>query len=177
MLYDPIVPLPPELLDHLQARRDEVSTALDSLRACRQRVSEASDRLESARATDDYLDAFIGLLARAENGLDTAIGDADRVRARVTADGLRRLAAGARAEERRCREFSDRWVQKPLPHEEVRPLLTQMVSIVRHQLGRLASLEDLAARIEAAAPQVEGRFDRRALFERFTEPLRRRTEE
>lgn len=163
------------LLDQLRARRFEAQNALESLGVCRQRVDEHFAKLESAKAAAEYLDTFLDLLTRAVHGLDAIIDGGEPARPRTAADTLRRLAADAERLEPTCREFSDRWVQKPLPFEEVRPLLTQMVSVARHQLSRLRALEDVAARISASAPPPEAsRFDRRGLFSRLADPLRRR---
>jgi hypothetical protein len=166
--------IPKELLEQLGARRNEISSAVDALRLCEERVRDNSGLLESPRAAAQYLTTFINLLTAVVDGVNGVVIGGEAASPRVVADTLRRLAARAEAEETRCREFSDKWVQKPLPFETVRPLLTQMVSIVRHQLGRVRALEDVANRIESSAPPDPdaGRFDRRTLFSRFAEPLK-----
>ncbi len=176
LFYDRSVPIAAEFVDQLRVRRADADAALEALRTCRRRVEEHSAKLESPKAATLYLQIFIDLFTNVVDHLDMLVSDAASAASRPTADALRRLASRAEREEPRCREFSDKWVQKPLPHEEVRPLLTQMVSVVRHQLGRIRALEDLAARIQASAPPApeEGKYGRRDLFSRLTDPLRRR---
>ena len=70
--------------------------------------------------------------------------------------------------------FRDKWINRPLPYEQVRPLLNQISSETRDQLAdyrelharRLASRGSSPVPEPARADDRPGRSDRRALFNR-----------
>jgi hypothetical protein len=96
-------------------------------------------------------------------------------------DLLRQIASNAAAEQRRTVMFRDKWVNKPLPFEQVRPLLTELASGVRDQLADYRELTLAASRLAELAPPPptpdpepkpdEREFDRRALFTKLIKPL------
>jgi hypothetical protein len=89
-------------------------------------------------------------------------------------DALRQLAGAAAAEQRRCGLFRDKWINRPLPYEQVRPLLTGVSNRTRDQLADFRHLTEAARRLEslgdlAPRPPVpdDGKLDRRALFNKL----------
>jgi hypothetical protein len=74
--------------------------------------------------------------------------------------------------------FRDKWVNKPLPYETVRPTLTQLAGDVRDQLNDYREMT-LAANVllelntpppAAPEPKPEG-LGRRELFSKLVRPL------
>ena len=89
---------------------------------------------------------------------------------------LRQIASNSAAEQRRSVGFRDKWINKPLPYEQMRELLTQIATDVRDQVADYRDLTLAATRLaeltpEPAPPKEEERsFDRRALFTRLIRP-------
>ena len=68
--------------------------------------------------------------------------------------------------------FRDKWINKPLPYEEMRRLLNKISVDSRDQLTAYGSLNAVADRLEHLVgppprPPDEGKLDRRALFTRW----------
>ena len=70
--------------------------------------------------------------------------------------------------------FRDKCINRPLPHERMRPLLNEISVTTRDQLTAFRDLTGIAAKLEEqlqSAPPApdEGQksFDRRALFTKF----------
>jgi hypothetical protein len=166
-----------EVLEHLQLWRSETLETVDLLRAHRQRVESHFELLENPQAAFAYLDFFIDLfdtiaseLERVSGGLLQAVPGAGAGHP----PALRQIASNAAAEQRRCLAFRDKCINKPLPHEQMRPLLNQISIDTRDQLLDYRDLTLAAARLDALlgntpvlpkTPDVS--FDRRALFTRF----------
>ena len=99
------------------------------------------------------------------------------------ASGLRHLASYAAAEQRRCVRFLDHCLNRMLPYEQQRPLLSGLLVTVRDQLSRYPDLNQLASTLDQLAPPpdtaalagdvapadaaAERTLDRRQLFTRF----------
>lgn len=165
-----------DILERLRLLRRDTRQAVESLTVLAERLEEIKSQLESPDAVLEYVDLSIHLIGLQADAFDRLVAEASPDMSPPLAARLRRFAASCEPEERRCREFNDRWVQKPLPSEEVRPLLERVVTEVRAQIARLRGLEGLATLAEASAVPTgdAGRYDRRALFTRLADPLRRR---
>jgi hypothetical protein len=161
-----------EVREHLRRWRTETLEAIDLLHAHRTQVDAVYNRLENPKAVIEYLDAFVELFTRISAELaavDEALGAAP---SEEQACALRQLAANASLEQRRCLVFRDKCINKPLPYEDMRPLLNQISMDTRDQLLEYGDLNLAAARIEALAgagpdPKDGHVFDRRSLFTRF----------
>ena len=87
-------------------------------------------------------------------------------------DTLRQIASNGAVEQRRCVMFRDKWINRPLPYEQVRGLLNQISVDSRDQLTAYRSLSHAADRLQAMAgadpkPRDLDRLGRRALFTRW----------
>jgi hypothetical protein len=163
-----------DVREHLRQWRCETLEAVDLLHAHRTKVDAVHDRLENPRAVVEYLDAFIGIFTRVSDELariDAALAEGPSP---DHAAALRQLASNAALEQQRCLAFRDKCINKPLPYEDVRPLLNQISIDTRDQLLDFSDLNRAASRIEAlcapapAEQEPEQRsFDRRSLFTRF----------
>jgi hypothetical protein len=86
---------------------------------------------------------------------------------------LRQLAFNSAAEQRRCLVFRDKCINKPLPHERMRPLLNEISITTRDQLTAFRDFTRAADRLDqllASVPPSQDpsrAFDRRALFTRL----------
>ena len=85
-----------------------------------------------------------------------------------------RSASNAAVEQRRCLQFRDKWINRPLPYEDVRPLLTEIVNAAANRLTGYHELTPIANELDALArliqpPQAQdGRpLDRRQLFTKW----------
>jgi hypothetical protein len=140
----------------------------------RAEVEASTAQLEGPAAVLEYIDYFCGVFQRAAEELgQMAAALSDGVR-QAHVDALRQLASNSAAEQRRSVMFRDKWINKPLPFEAVRPLLTGISRTTREQIDALRSLTDTASVLEplvvaAEEPRDKG-LDRRELFNRLFRP-------
>jgi hypothetical protein len=161
-----------DILEHLRRTRAESLETVEALRGARQQAEEQSQKLESPKAVLEYIDFFAGMFTAGAADLERVIGE---VRAAVTPahlDALRQLASNAAAEQRRCLMFRDKWINRPLPYEQVRSLLNQISVDSRDQLTAYKSLTHAVERLQklsGSEPAVDegDKLDRRALFTKW----------
>ena len=157
--------------DVRRSRADTMET-IDLLRGSRQQIEDQSGLLESPKAILEYIDFFIDLLTRVAVDLERLASDLPGGPSRAHLDALRQIASNGSAEQRTCLMFRDKWINKPLPYEEMRRLLNQISVDSRDQLTAFGSLNGVADRLEPLVgppfrPPDEGKLDRRALFTRW----------
>lgn len=163
-----------DILQHLRAWHANTLETTASLRALRTRIGEHARQLESPAAALEYLDLFADWFDRAAADLDRIVAALPHDVARTHLDTLRQIASNAAAEQRRCLIFRDTWINRPLPYEQTRPLLSELARLTRDQLDEYRDLNVAAERLERFAgpagrpPRDRGRgLDRRALFTRW----------
>jgi hypothetical protein len=167
-----------DITAHLRLWRSDTAATETRLTALRQRVVEGQKQLENPNAAYEYLDFFCGMFHRFESEFDRVAGDLQSGGALPEhVDALRQIASNSAAEQRRSVGFRDKWINKPLPYEQMRELLTQIAADVRDQIADYRDLTLAATRLAelAAAPPKEEKeddrgFDRRALFTRLIRP-------
>ncbi len=141
-------PTPQDVVEQLAARKADALNTLEMLHAQRARVVEESARFENPQAVLEYLDFFIPAFEQVVSEIDRISGEiVVRVR-RAHIDLLRHVAANSRTEQRRCLMFRDRCINRPLPHESMRPLLNDISVTTRDQLTAFFDLNNAAARLE-----------------------------
>lgn len=159
----------------LRERARRARQSADVLQGFRKEAEENARKLEGPQAAFEYADFFAGLFVRSAEELEAVAGALPAGVARTHVDALRQLASNSAAEQRRCLMFRDKWVNKPLPYEEMRRVLNGMSISSREQLDDFRSLTELATQFEAFLPSPppesdskgEKGFDRRALFTRL----------
>lgn len=160
-----------DILAHLQRWRPESESAVESLRACRQEVEVASRQFESPQAALEYIDFFVGFVERAAADIELVVNELPRGVSQTHLDTLRQIASNAAAEQRRCLMFRDKWINRPLPYEQVRPLLNRISNETRDQLAAYRDLGLAASRLAALVgtlpPAPAKTLGRRALFNRL----------
>ena len=162
-----------DILEHLRAWVAGTRDTIESLRAARQGVEEHAGQFESPDAVLEYIAFFEEAFSRSAADLERVVAEVPQGVHRAHVDTLRQIASNASAEQRRCLLFRDKWISRPLPYEQIRPLLNQIAADTREQLGDYGELRQAAARLEElagpeAGPRDEGRtLDRRALFTRW----------
>ena len=163
-----------DILQHLRAWQANTLETTESLRALRPRIGENARQLESPEAAVEYMDLFVDLFDRAAADLDRIVTELPQGVQRTHLDTLRQIASNAAAEQRRCLMFRDKWINRPLPYEQMRPLLSQIATDTRDQLEDYRELNVAAERLEGLAgpedrpPRDRGpALDRRALFTRW----------
>jgi hypothetical protein len=161
------------LIQDLQAAQTRAAAAADALRSLRQQVQDNARLLESPVAAVQYIEFFVDYFSRAAEELGRVAGELAASPRRAHVDLLRQIASNSAAEQRRSVQFRDKWINRPLPYEEMRPLLTSISTSARDELDALRTLNDTASALEgsmAAPPKDEKGFDRRALFTRLFKP-------
>jgi hypothetical protein len=169
-----------DIAAHLRLWGSDTAATETRLTALRERVAAGSKQLENPNAAYEYLDFFCGMFhrfgsefERVANELQSGGPQPEHV------DALRQIASNSAAEQRRSVGFRDKWINKPLPYEQMRELLTQIAADVRDQIADYRDLTLAATRLAeltptpepAPPPQEEERgFDRRALFTRLIRP-------
>jgi hypothetical protein len=162
-----------DLLSRAGEARARAQSTIDALAACRQRVDERERRLESPQAARELVDFFAGFFAEAVAILDRVIAELAEAAQPAHVEALRQIASNAAAEQRRNLKFRDKWINRPLPYEDVRPLLNELSNAVRDGLAAGRDLhalaDDLAALLPPPGPATpDGRpLDRRALFTKW----------
>jgi hypothetical protein len=169
-------PLLTALIDELGRRRADAAATLELLHGYRQQTDIASPSLENPRAVLEYLDFFAEMFTRAAGECERVASLLPQGIIRAHSDALRQVASDSAAEQRRCLMFRDKWINKPLPDERLRPLLNEISVTTRDQLTAFRDLNTVASRLEEmltpSAPSAEEKkgFDRRALFTRLFKP-------
>lgn len=166
-----------ELIARLAERRADLQSTLEMLQGYQENVNTAAPELENPQAVREYLSFFTTLFG------DVATQCAN-IAAELTTEGikadhiiaLKKVSALGAREQQRCLQFRDKWINKPLPHEALRPLLNDISITTRDQLTALKDVFAIASRLamlyEGSAPaaakkEEERTFDRRSLFTRF----------
>jgi hypothetical protein len=163
-----------QVIHQVSARRTDAQATLELLRGHAQQVEEQKALLENPAAIKEYVDFFTIFVTR-------MVDESARIAAELTTEGakeehvftLRRIAGDAVNEQRRCLTFRDKWINKPLPHEKLRPMLNDISVTTRDQLTAFRDLATAADRLEKVLvpatppPPPERTFDRRSLFTRF----------
>ncbi len=166
------------VIAHLHQWRVDTLRTLETVQSLRLQVEASFRQLENPKAALEYLEFFAGFFTTAAEELDGLAQLLGMGPAPELVDRMRQLANNAAAEQRRTLQFRDKWVNKPLPFEQVRPMLTQMATDVREQLADYKDLLAAAARVGQLVPppppppepKPEG-FDRRALFRKIVRPV------
>jgi hypothetical protein len=167
-----------EITEQLTAEQARASAAIESLRALREEVTANVRQLEGPNAAFEQIDFFVDLFTRGaeEMGRISASLPAGGGH-RADVEAIRQLASNSAAEQRRLVMFRDKWVNKPLPYEQMRALLTGISNVTRDQLDAFRGLTGLATALEASITTRDDKdgkddkgFDRRALFTRLFKP-------
>jgi hypothetical protein len=160
------------ILEDLQRSRSETLETIELLQVSRQKVEENERQLESPKAVLEYLDFFLDRFGGIATALEWLAAELPAGPKPEHLDSLRQIANNAAADQRRCVMFRDKWINRPLPFEQVRPLLNQISVDSRDQLMAYRSLLHAADRLQAGMgtdlkAADSDKLDRRALFTRW----------
>ena len=157
----------------LERWRDEAQAAVDSFASLRQRTEESSRHLESPPGVLQFIDFFATFYADAVAVFERVRTELEQPPQGAHADALRQVASNASLEQRRCLQFRDKWINRPLPYEDVRPLLNEIVNTAANGLAGFRELTPIADELEVLArlipaPKEEaGPLGRRQLFTKW----------
>ena len=163
-------PTPQDVVEQLAARKADALNTLEMLRAQRARVTEESLKFENPQAVLDYLDFFIPAIEEVVAESDRLSGEIVQRVNRTHIEVLRQIASNCRAEQRRCLLFRDKCINRPLPNEQMRPLLNDISVTTRDQLTAFYDFNSAAAKLEKILSTTEPEPDpkrvlgRRQLF-------------
>ncbi len=163
-------PTPQDVVEQLAARKADALNTLEMLRAQRARVTEESLKFENPQAVLDYLDFFIPAIEEVVAESDRLSGEIVQRVNRTHIEVLRQIASNCRAEQRRCLQFRDKCINRPLPNEHMRPLLNDISVTTRDQLTAFYDFNSAAAKLEKILSGTEPEPDpkrvlgRRQLF-------------
>jgi hypothetical protein len=158
--------------EELRRSRSDTLETIELLRSSRVKVEEQSNLLESPKAVLEYIDFFVEMFSAAAGEIERLVSGLSAGPSRAHVDALRQIASNSSVEQRRCLMFRDKWINKPLPYEEMRRLLNQISVDSRDQLTAYRNLNNVAERLEVLTgpppkPAADGKLDRRALFTRW----------
>jgi len=161
-----------DIVEQLKRSRSDTLETMELLRSSRQQIEDHAKQLEGPKAALEYIDFFLDFFAGAAADLDRVCAELPGGLAGAHVDLLRQIASNASIEQRRCLLFRDKWINKPLPDERMRPLLNQLSTDSRDQIAAYRSLDNAAANLQALAGLDERsvddrKLDRRALFTRW----------
>jgi hypothetical protein len=162
----------PAVVEQLSARCADAATTLELLRGHRERVEAEKALLENPTAVLEYLDYFIPAFEEVTAACAQIAVEIQQQVRRSHLDLLRQIAANCRVEQRRCLAFRDKCINRPLPHERMRPLLNDISVTTRDQLTAFFDLNSAAARLEPLVPLTpepdpKRTLGRRELFNRI----------
>jgi len=170
-LHGATTPTLHDLCEHIRLWRTDTAATLEALRADREEVDDRRTQLENPAALHEYIDFFVDEFTRRLAVLDRIGEEMPSGPRRRHVDALRQMASQAEAEQRRCLQFRDKWINRPLPDEQVRPLLNRILSNTRDQLLDYADMIGAAAQLEALAGPESAKgqqgMGRRELFNRL----------
>jgi hypothetical protein len=163
-----------EIITRLTGEQARAAAAVESLRLLREQVTAGEGRLEGPNAAFEHIDFFMGFFHRGAEEIGRVAAGLPGGVQRADVEAIRQLASNSAAEQRRLVQFRDKWVNKPLPYEQMRALLTGISDVARQQLDAFRGLSETATTLEAALLEGEQKddkaFDRRALFNRIFKP-------
>ena len=162
-----------DALAHLRAWLPDTHATTDALTGLRTETLETAARLENPTAIVAFIDEFLETFQRIAGEVAQMIDELPKGLLERHVDSLRQIASNAAADQRKCLIFRDRWINRPLPYEDVRPLLNRVVTLTRDQLVDYRELTVVADRLAALTPPMPEKgpgLDRRALFRRFIRP-------
>ena len=162
-----------EIQVQLERWRVDAQAGVDGLTSLRQRTEESSRHLESPPGVLQFIDFFAMFFADAVAVFERVRAELDQPPQAVHAEALRQVASNAGLEQRRCLQFRDKWINRPLPYEDVRPLLTEIVNATANRLATYRDLTpiadelDVLVRLIRPAPEEKRPLDRRQLFTKW----------
>ncbi|MEO8070460.1 MAG: hypothetical protein ABI652_03590 [Acidobacteriota bacterium] len=165
-----------QIVEQLGQRRADAATTLELLDGYRQQVDEHRGALENPQAVSDYIAFFAGFVGRAVSECDRISAELPSGPRRLHVESLRQLASDSAAEQRRCLQFRDKCINRPLPQERMRPLLNDISITTRDQLTAFRDFAAAADRLATlvaeppAPPEPRRGLDRRQLFTRLFKP-------
>ena len=168
-----------DLLPRLAGWRDETRASVAALHGLRQQAEENAKKLESPPAVLEFIDFFSGFFTEAAATVERVGAELEQGPKPAHADALRQLASNAAVEQRRCLRFRDKWINRPLPYDDVRPLLSEIATLTGTRLTAYRDLLGAADSLNAVigpaptSPDDGRALDRRALFTKWFEPKNR----
>lgn len=167
------LPSAAEVAERLRAWQAETVETAGALLAERDEAEAQAKLLESPTAILEYIDFFLGFLSRAADEVARTAAEVAEEPRQEHIDTLRQLASNAAVEARRCGQFRDKWINRTLPYEQVRPMLNRISTLSRDRLAAHRELHAAAdALLQICGPPVPppapgDPIDRRALFNRI----------
>jgi hypothetical protein len=162
-----------DVLAHLRVWQTDARERVEALQEYQRQADEQASRLESPKGIGEYIAFFRDFFTRAADDLQRIEGELPGGLQQAHLDALRQWASNAAAESRRCVIFRDKWINRPLPYEQVRPLLNQLSIDTRDQLADFRELRTAADKLAALAgpenvkPPEPPTLDRRTMFNRL----------
>jgi hypothetical protein len=120
-----------------------------------------------------FIDFFATFFADAAAVFERVKAELEQPPQAVHAEALRQVASNAALEQRRCLQFRDKWINRPLPYEDVRPLLTEIVNTAANGLAGFRDLTPIADELDVLARLIQppkeesGPLGRRQLFTKW----------
>jgi hypothetical protein len=165
------------LARHLRGWQSDTLSTVEAIQQSRERVEDSQKRMESPQAARQFAEFFVDFFVRCAADLEGVIDRLAAGHLEGQSDAVRRIAAAAAAEEQRCVGFRDKWLNRPLPYEDARPVLVALSTAARDQLIDYRQLPKAADRLHAlsspppprdpAASSEHPTLDRRELFDKL----------
>jgi len=149
----------------LEQWQGEAQAAADSFATLRQRTEESSQRLESPQGILQFIDFFSMFFADAAAVFERIKAEVAQAPQPVHAEALRQVTSNAALEQRRCLQFRDKWINRPLLTEIVNAAANRLTGY--HELTPIANELDSLARLIQPQAQDGRPLDRRQLFTKW----------
>src|SRR5262249_37921538 len=161
-----------DLIEQLQRIQAGATAAIESLQSDRLEIESNTSKLEGPVAALEYVDFFAGFFTHVSRECARIAEELSSGVRKGSVDVLRQLASNSAGEQRRGLQYRDKWINKPLAYEAMRPLLNSISLVTRDQLVAFRTLGDIATELDKSAgfqePRDEGKtLDRRALLTRL----------
>lgn len=162
-----------QVIEQLGQRRSDAVATLELLAGYRDQIERERAALENPQAVSDYLAFFVDFISRAVAECERIVAALPSGVQQADIDTLRQWATNSSVEQRRCLLFRDKCINKPLPHERMRPLLNEISITTRDQLTAFRDFTRAADRLVSlipaapAPPPPKPGLGRRELFTRL----------
>ena len=143
------------VVEQLGQRRADALNTLEMLRGHRARVVEQTGQFENPKIVLEYVDFFVGAIEEVVAAIDRVSDELRQRVQRAHIDLLRQIASNCRVEQRRCLIFRDKCINRPLPNEQMRPLLNDISVTTRDQLTAFYDFNNAAAKLEQIINTIE----------------------
>lgn len=137
-----------DICQHLSEWEKLTRDTISQLEKYRATVKNKAELLENAREVTSYLNFFIDLFSRYLSDIQRLVRELPSGVTEAHVEIVRQLYRSSKTEDDVAIRFRNTWIEKKLPHEEMRPLLDDIYADTRAVLIDYSDLSNLVPRLK-----------------------------